>query len=67
LSPYIAWEIYPLDKFTKAATFKLHCNDKNNRLVPIPTDLASSFHTKFEMEEIMEFESVKGFHSLDKK
>jgi hypothetical protein len=41
---------------------------KKNRLVPIPTDLASSFHTKFEMEEIMEFESVnKGFHSLDKK
>jgi deoxyribodipyrimidine photo-lyase len=61
---YIAWEIYPLDKFTKAATFKLHCDQID---VPIPTDLAH-FIQKFEMEEIMEFESVnKGFHSLDKK
>jgi deoxyribodipyrimidine photo-lyase len=43
----IAWGIYPLDKFyKKAATLNYTAMIKTNRLVPIPTDLASSFHTK---------------------
>ena len=70
LSPYIAWgNLSSRQVLQKAATFKLHCNDKKQ----IDSFLSrltwqAHFIQKFEMEEIMEFESVnKGFHSLDKK
>lgn len=70
LSPYIAWgNLSSRQVLQKATTFRLHCNDKKQ----IDSFLSrltwqAHFIQKFEMEEIMEFESVnKGFHSLDKK
>lgn len=70
LSPYIAWgNLSSRQVLQKATTFRLHCNDKKQ----IDSFLSrltwqAHFIQKFEMEEIMEFESVnKGFHSLNKK
>lgn len=70
LSPYIAWgNLSSRQVLQQAVTFRLHCNDKKQ----IDSFLSrltwqAHFIQKFEMEEIMEFESVnKGFHSLKKK
>ena len=70
LSPYIAWgNLSSRQVLQKAANFRLHCKDQKQ----IDSFLSrltwqAHFIQKFEMEEIMEFESVnKGFHSLDKK
>ena len=70
LSPYIAWgNLSSRQVLQKAATFKLSCSDKK-QIDSFVSRLTWQAHfiQKFEMEEIMEFESVnKGFHSLKKK
>lgn len=70
LSPYIAWgNISTRQVLQKAATFRLDCKDKK-QIDSFVSRLTWQAHfiQKFEMEEIMEFESVnKGFHSLKKK
>ena len=70
LSPYIAWgNLSTREVLQKAATFRLNCSDPKqiNSFISRLTWQAH-FIQKFEMEEIMEFESVnKGFHSLQKK
>lgn len=70
LSPYIAWgNLSSRQVLQKAATFRLTCTDKK-QIDSFVSRLTWQAHfiQKFEMEEIMEFESVnKGFHSLKKK
>jgi deoxyribodipyrimidine photo-lyase len=70
LSPYIAWGcISSRQVLQKAADFRLKCNDKK-QIDSFVSRLTWQAHfiQKFEMEEIMEFESVnKGFHSINKK
>jgi deoxyribodipyrimidine photo-lyase len=70
LSPYIAWgNISSRQVLQKAATFRLNCTHKK-QIDSFVSRLTWQAHfiQKFEMEEIMEFESVnKGFHSLKKK
>ncbi len=70
LSPYISWgNISTRQVLQKAATFRLDCKDKK-QIDSFVSRLTWQAHfiQKFEMEEIMEFESVnKGFHSLKKK
>lgn len=69
LSPYIAWgNLSTREVLQKAATFRLTCTDKK-QIDSFVSRLTWQAHfiQKFEMEEIMEFESVnKGFHSLKK-
>ena len=70
LSPYIAWgNISSRQVLQKAATFKLTCiHPKQIDSFVSRLTWQAHFIQKFEMEEIMEFESVnKGFHSLKKK
>jgi deoxyribodipyrimidine photo-lyase len=70
LSPYIAWgNLSSRQVLQKAANFRLICTDKK-QIDSFVSRLTWQAHfiQKFEMEEIMEFESVnKGFHSLKKK
>jgi deoxyribodipyrimidine photo-lyase len=70
LSPYIAWgNLSTREVLQKAATFRLNCSDPK-QIDSFVSRLTWQAHfiQKFEMEEIMEFESVnKGFHSLQKK
>jgi deoxyribodipyrimidine photo-lyase len=70
LSPYIAWgNLSSRQVLQKAATFRLTCSNKK-QIDSFVSRLTWQAHfiQKFEMEEIMEFESVnKGFHSLKKK
>jgi deoxyribodipyrimidine photo-lyase len=70
LSPYIAWGCLSTRQvLQKAADFKLTCSDKK-QIDAFVSRLTWQAHfiQKFEMEEIMEFESVnKGFHSINKK
>lgn len=70
LSPYIAWGcISSRQVLQKAANFRLKCQDKK-QIDSFVSRLTWQAHfiQKFEMEEIMEFESVnKGFHSINKK
>jgi deoxyribodipyrimidine photo-lyase len=70
LSPYIAWGcLSSRQVLQKTANFKLTCTDKKqiNSFVS-RLHWQAHFIQKFEMEDIMEFESVnKGFHSLNKK
>jgi deoxyribodipyrimidine photo-lyase len=70
LSPYIAWgNLSTRQVLQKAATFRLSCKDPK-QIDSFVSRLTWQAHfiQKFEMEEIMEFESVnKGFHALKKK
>ncbi|GEL12275.1 deoxyribodipyrimidine photo-lyase family protein (cryptochrome) [Flavobacterium glycines] len=70
LSPYIAWgNLSSRQVLQKAATFRLTCSHKK-QIDSFVSRLTWQAHfiQKFEMEEIMEFESInKGFHSLKKK
>jgi deoxyribodipyrimidine photo-lyase len=70
LSPYIAWgNLSTREVLQKAATFRLQCSEPK-QIDSFVSRLTWQAHfiQKFEMEEIMEFESVnKGFHSLQKK
>ena len=70
LSPYIAWGcVSSRQVLQKTAAFRLTCKDKR-QIDSFVSRLTWQAHfiQKFEMEEIMEFESVnKGFHSLKKK
>ena len=70
LSPYIAWgNLSSRQVLQKAATFRLTCNNQK-QIDSFVSRLTWQAHfiQKFEMEEVMEFESVnKGFHSLKKK
>ena len=70
LSPYIAWGcISSRQVLQKTADFRLTISDKR-QIDSFVSRLTWQAHfiQKFEMEEIMEFESVnKGFHSLKKK
>lgn len=70
LSPYIAWgNLSSRQVLQKAATFRLTCSHKK-QIDSFVSRLTWQAHfiQKFEMEEIMEFESInKGFHSLRKK
>ncbi|MCF6140571.1 deoxyribodipyrimidine photo-lyase [Flavobacterium sp. K77] len=70
LSPYIAWgNLSSRQVLQKAATFRLTCNNPK-QIDSFVSRLTWQAHfiQKFEMEDIMEFESVnKGFHSLQKK
>ena len=70
LSPYIAWgNLSSRQVLQKAATFRLTCSHKK-QIDSFVSRLTWQAHfiQKFEMEEVMEFESVnKGFHSLKKK
>ena len=70
LSPYIAWgNLSTRQVLQRAATFRLTCNDKK-QIDSFVSRLTWQAHfiQKFEMEEIMEFESVnKGFHILKKR
>ncbi|MFE3868616.1 deoxyribodipyrimidine photo-lyase/cryptochrome family protein [Flavobacterium sp. LS2P90] len=70
LSPYIAWgNLSSRQVLQQTATFRLTCNNKK-QIDSFVSRLTWQAHfiQKFEMEEIMEFESVnKGFHSLKKK
>lgn len=70
LSPYIAWgNLSSRQVLQKAATFRLTCNHKK-QIDSFISRLTWQAHfiQKFEMEEIMEFESInKGFHPLKKK
>ncbi|MDI5898365.1 cryptochrome/deoxyribodipyrimidine photo-lyase family protein [Flavobacterium yafengii] len=70
LSPYIAWgNLSSRQVLQKAATFRLTCSHKK-QIDSFISRLTWQAHfiQKFEMEEVMEFESVnKGFHSLKKK
>lgn len=70
LSPYIAWgNLSSRQVLQKAATFRLTCSGKK-QIDSFVSRLTWQAHfiQKFEMEEIMEFESVnRGFHSLKKK
>ncbi|MFA9190225.1 FAD-binding domain-containing protein [Flavobacterium sp. FZUC8N2.13] len=70
LSPYIAWgNLSSRQVLQKAATFRLTCSHKK-QIDSFVSRLTWQAHfiQKFEMEEIMEFESInKGFHLLKKK
>ncbi|UFH35546.1 cryptochrome/deoxyribodipyrimidine photo-lyase family protein [Flavobacterium acetivorans] len=70
LSPYIAWgNLSSRQVLQKAATFRPTCSHKK-QIDSFVSRLTWQAHfiQKFEMEEIMEFESInKGFHSLRKK
>lgn len=70
LSPYIAWgNLSSRQVLQKVATFRLTCSHKK-QIDSFVSRLTWQAHfiQKFEMEEIMEFESInKGFHSLKKK
>ena len=70
LSPYIAWGcVSSRQVLQKTAEFRLTCRDKK-QIDSFVSRLTWQAHfiQKFEMEEIMEFESVnRGFHSLKKK
>jgi deoxyribodipyrimidine photo-lyase len=70
LSPYIAWGcLSSRQVLQKTADFRLNCTDKK-QIDSFVSRLTWQAHfiQKFEMEDIMEFESVnKGFHSLQKK
>ncbi len=70
LSPYIAWgNLSTRQILQKAADFVLTVKDKK-QIDSFTSRLTWQAHfiQKFEMEEIMEFESVnKGFHQLKKK
>ncbi|MDI1306140.1 MAG: deoxyribodipyrimidine photo-lyase/cryptochrome family protein, partial [bacterium] len=70
LSPYIAWgNLSSRQVLQQATTFRLTCNNKK-QIDSFVSRLTWQAHfiQKFEMEEVMEFESVnKGFHSLKKK
>ena len=70
LSPYIAWGcISSRQVLQKTADFRLTISDKR-QIDSFVSRLTWQAHfiQKFEMEDIMEFESVnKGFHSLKKK
>ncbi|MGL5111438.1 MAG: deoxyribodipyrimidine photo-lyase/cryptochrome family protein [Flavobacterium sp.] len=70
LSPYIAWgNLSTREVLQKAATFRLTCANKK-QIDSFVSRLTWQAHfiQKFEMEEIMEFESVnKGYHDLPKK
>lgn len=70
LSPYIAWgNLSSRQVLQKAATIRLTCSHKK-QIDSFVSRLTWQAHfiQKFEMEEIMEFESInKGFHSLKKK
>lgn len=70
LSPYIAWgNLSSRQVLQKAATFRLTSNHKK-QIDSFVSRLTWQAHfiQKFEMEEVMEFQSVnKGFHSLKKK
>jgi deoxyribodipyrimidine photo-lyase len=70
LSPYIAWgNLSTRQVLQKAATFQLNCkNPKQIDSFVSRLTWQAHFIQKFEMEEIMEFESVnRGFHTLKKK
>jgi deoxyribodipyrimidine photo-lyase len=70
LSPYIAWgNLSTRPVLQKAATFQLNCkNPKQIDSFVSRLTWQAHFIQKFEMEEIMEFESVnRGFHTLKKK
>ena len=70
LSPYIAWgNLSSRQVLQKAANFRLVSTNKK-QIDSFVSRLTWQAHfiQKFEMEEIMEFESVnKGFHTLKKK
>jgi deoxyribodipyrimidine photo-lyase len=70
LSPYIAWgNLSSRQVLQKAANFRFICADKK-QIDSFVSRLTWQAHfiQKFEMEEIMEFESVnKGYHTLKKK
>ena len=70
LSPYIAWGcVSSRQVLQKTADFRLTCKDKK-QIDSFVSRLTWQAHfiQKFEMEDIMEFESVnKGFHTLKKK
>ena len=70
LSPYIAWGcISSRQVLQKTAEFRINCRDKK-QIDSFVSRLTWQAHfiQKFEMEEIMEFESVnKGFHTINKK
>ena len=70
LSPYIAWgNLSSRQVLQKAANFRFISTDKK-QIDSFVSRLTWQTHfiQKFEMEEIMEFESVnKGYHSLKKK
>jgi deoxyribodipyrimidine photo-lyase len=70
LSPYIAWgNLSSRQVLQKAANFRFISNDKK-QIDSFVSRLTWQAHfiQKFEMEEIMEFESVnKGYHTLKKK
>jgi deoxyribodipyrimidine photo-lyase len=70
LSPYIAWgNLSSRQVLQQAANFRFLTNDKK-QIDSFVSRLTWQAHfiQKFEMEEVMEFESVnKGYHSLKKK
>jgi deoxyribodipyrimidine photo-lyase len=70
LSPYIAWgNLSSRQVLQKAANFRFISNDKK-QIDSFVSRLTWQAHfiQKFEMEEVMEFESVnKGYHTLKKK
>ncbi|WP_269223559.1 FAD-binding domain-containing protein [Flavobacterium sp. IMCC34518] len=70
LSPYIAWgNLSSRQVLQQAANFRFICTDKK-QIDSFVSRLTWQAHfiQKFEMEEIMEFESVnKGYHTLKKK
>ena len=70
LSPYIAWgNLSTREVLQRAATFRLICTNKK-QIDSFVSRLTWQAHfiQKFEMEEIMEFESInKGYHDLKKK
>jgi deoxyribodipyrimidine photo-lyase len=70
LSPYIAWgNLSSRQVLQQAANFRFISNDKK-QIDSFVSRLTWQAHfiQKFEMEEIMEFESVnKGYHTLKKK
>ena len=70
LSPYIAWgNLSTREVLQKAATFRLTCSYKK-QIDSFVSRLTWQAHfiQKFEMEGIMEFESInKGYHDLKKK
>ncbi|WP_281239063.1 cryptochrome/deoxyribodipyrimidine photo-lyase family protein [Flavobacterium praedii] len=70
LSPYIAWgNLSSRQVLQQAANFRFICTDKK-QIDSFVSRLTWQAHfiQKFEMEEVMEFESVnKGYHTLKKK
>jgi deoxyribodipyrimidine photo-lyase len=70
LSPYIAWgNLSSRQVLQQAANFRFICNDKK-QIDSFVSRLTWQAHfiQKFEMEEVMEFESAnKGYHTLKKK